>query len=792
MARTPRQVYFGASGTDDAFEPDKVDIVEMLEVMDFTLAAKAMGAITFGTLAQANGSLGYEPWSTAWVLDDPVPTNNGWYTKTGTSGAGGWVRLGDLPYSFIRATNSGAGSANAIVATTATPLPAADGGALISLNITVTTTAAPVTVALNGGSPLSIKTSSGNDPAPGGLVAGMMVAGYKAGSEFRLLSDQASAAIITAAEAWAVEAKDARDDAIAAAAGVNLPPVSADTMLVDNAAGTARESKTFEDVRRLIEARKDDLTLKAVNSLVYDMHFGALKAKGWMTGEAGGNVDYVLASGASAGARSITLTSGSAKPIPAQLIAYLGTDGEYYSAVVSGVAGNLVTLTGPLAAPVAAGANAHNFYINESHPNFWGYQVIADDMIRRKIGYWRQVHAEPPAARGGASIAPFATNNAASPGSSAGGAWQVTPAGTNTGCEWTKWRPSRTGRYRAVIHCNRGAVDNNNDVAAHVMIGGLYHYSRVIDSADPDITILDFSVMDVADVQFRVTKASAAAFFISDLRILEFQGAGFDGFDAGRHFVFGDSWAAISTDIGQGIGIIDRLRERFPRATFVNKGVGGNKASDMVARFDADIAADVAANGPVKSMIIIDGTNDYYGAVAPAEVATSLGVLISRTIALGITPITFTSSVGSYTESAARFALSRRYALEIPLVEQHQVGWRSFTPAISGTTSAGAGTYAQQEGRYRRDGDRVDFVVNLSWSAHTGTGNMEVAGLPFAAAGLSYPCALAYSGLTYASSPIGYVSAKKIVLAQAASGASLSALAMDTAALLYLSGSYYV
>ncbi|WP_189602206.1 hypothetical protein, partial [Mesorhizobium sp. M8A.F.Ca.ET.161.01.1.1] len=50
------------------------------------------------------------------------------------------------------------------------------------------------------------------------------------------------------------QAETARDAAIAAAAGVNLPPVTANTMLIDNAVGTAREAKTFAAVRTKLQS----------------------------------------------------------------------------------------------------------------------------------------------------------------------------------------------------------------------------------------------------------------------------------------------------------------------------------------------------------------------------------------------------------------------------------------------------------------------------------------------------------------------------------------------------------
>jgi hypothetical protein len=55
----------------------------------------------------------------------------------------------------------------------------------------------------------------------------------------------------------------------------------------------------------------------------------------------------------------------------------------------------------------------------------------------------------------------------------------------------------------------------------------------------------------------------------------------------------------------------------------------------------------------------------------------------------------------------------------------------TFTPTISGSTSAGTGTYSVQYGNYTKIGNRVYIDVYLDWSAHTGTGNIRFTNLPF-------------------------------------------------------------
>jgi hypothetical protein len=77
----------------------------------------------------------------------------------------------------------------------------------------------------------------------------------------------------------------------------------------------------------------------------------------------------------------------------------------------------------------------------------------------------------------------------------------------------------------------------------------------------------------------------------------------------------------------------------------------------------------------------------------------------------------------------------------------------SFTPTVVGTTTAGTGTYSSQVGHYTRMGNMVTFTLQLVWSAHTGTGNLRVSGLPFTSldeTGLEYVFPVSTNGqLTY-------------------------------------------
>lgn len=190
-------------------EPKKAEIRAWGTWLESFLAAiGANGGSVYQTRALLFADLAHAANSMAWVMSDPTTAYNGIYQKIGASGFGSWTRVGDLPYSFIIASDVGAGTANAIQATT--PIPITE-SALIWFTVFETNGPGAVTVSFNGDAPLTIKTNSGNDPVTGGLPAGMTVLGIKSGSTFRLISDQTGAAIQAAAEAAAEAAADYAD-----------------------------------------------------------------------------------------------------------------------------------------------------------------------------------------------------------------------------------------------------------------------------------------------------------------------------------------------------------------------------------------------------------------------------------------------------------------------------------------------------------------------------------------------------------------------------------------------------
>lgn len=55
----------------------------------------------------------------------------------------------------------------------------------------------------------------------------------------------------------------------------------------------------------------------------------------------------------------------------------------------------------------------------------------------------------------------------------------------------------------------------------------------------------------------------------------------------------------------------------------------------------------------------------------------------------------------------------------------------SWVPTVSGSSSAGVGTYTTQVGIYSIVGNLIFATAEIVWSAHTGTGNLLITNLPF-------------------------------------------------------------
>jgi hypothetical protein len=159
---------------------------------------------------------------------------------------------------------------------------------------------------------------------------------------------------------------------------------------------------------------------------------------------------------------------------------------------------------------------------------------------------------------------------------------------------------------------------------------------------------------------------------------------------------------------------------------------------------------------------------------------------------------TFTTAGRALVDDADATAQRTTLGLGAVATETYVTG--TFTPTIAGTTLAGSGTYAGngQIGRYTRIGNRVFFQIYLEWTAHTGTGNIQINGLPITSANNTN----AFSAVSVYLGSISFTdvfiqayigpNATTVTLSESTTGGAVTGITMDTAGNITVSGHYEV
>jgi hypothetical protein len=155
------------------------------------------------------------------------------------------------------------------------------------------------------------------------------------------------------------------------------------------------------------------------------------------------------------------------------------------------------------------------------------------------------------------------------------------------------------------------------------------------------------------------------------------------------------------------------------------------------------------------------------------------------------TPPSILSNVvvsGNQTTGNGTFQIAA--GVNVPLVEGVE---RLFTPVIQGSTSAGVGTYTSQNGSYVKNGSIVTFQLDISWTAHTGTGDIQIAGFPYAPINAEpQPIGWVWAnGLSITGqATFGLVGGQTYGALGAVNNGTYSPVAIDTNASIRISGSY--
>jgi hypothetical protein len=175
---------------------------------------------------------------------------------------------------------------------------------------------------------------------------------------------------------------------------------------------------------------------------------------------------------------------------------------------------------------------------------------------------------------------------------------------------------------------------------------------------------------------------------------------------------------------------------------------------------------------------VIGSEVDYLAIGNTGNVNVALGNVVMATSGKGID---FSATAGTGTSE---------------LLADYEEG--TFTPTIVGSTTAGTGTYSNQSGIYTKVGRQVTVQIYLTWSAHTGTGNIFVGNLPFTNASNYWSASVGYLNniaLTAGSVMTAFVeiSASYITLWQyPTGGGAATEVPIDATGGIMLSASYNV
>jgi hypothetical protein len=158
--------------------------------------------------------------------------------------------------------------------------------------------------------------------------------------------------------------------------------------------------------------------------------------------------------------------------------------------------------------------------------------------------------------------------------------------------------------------------------------------------------------------------------------------------------------------------------------------------------------------------------------------------------------IDVTSSGVTYTgTNGVTFTATQTASADANTLDDYEEG--SFTPTIKGNGTAGTATYSTQEGYYTKIGNLVWFSLFVNWTGGTGSGSMQISGLPFTCRNVAnYPSLSIgqFENISYSGVPMAYVSPNTtvIVLQSQPSNGSSSGIAYDAAGDILIAGSYQV
>ena len=365
------------------------------------------------------------------------------------------------------------------------------------------------------------------------------------------------------------------------------------------------------------------------STVILDARARALKNTGWHAdGEIGGVAFVETTAIVSAGSLSIPVTNASFYKAD-QLLAFQDFSGAWKSAAVKSITGNTINLKSGVETQLPLGARVVNFYNDQSHPNFYGFRCIADYALldATRSGKVLASDLDDLFEVTGAVKTKVLTNAPAMP---AAPYFSVTAGGLRSRVY------GETGSVRvSVIAGTVGAGEIKLTIAEREQDNAFYSIKNTTAQTDGGVVKLEVEFASSLGSEWYATVSSDVAFVTGPIEVRE--SVAVNDFNNGKHVLLGDSWFVLD-------GIFDRLKSLLPSARIVNKGVGGNRSDQLLARFYNDVELEKP-----NYVWIICGTNDNGQGVPVQTTNINLKQLIRRVKDIGAIPLVFTPWVGHST-----------------------------------------------------------------------------------------------------------------------------------------------
>lgn len=391
----------------------------------------------------------------------------------------------------------------------------------------------------------------------------------------------------------------------------------------------------------------------------FNMHFGALKGIPWNASEPGGTIEFTTNSLAAVGDMSLSLASATSL-VPNMLICYLADNGQYYTTVIESITVNVLALRTPIEAAIASSSRVFNFYNNSSHANQRGYYAITDYALRDIKYNLARVVSVPVTdwikLNGPETVSSSVVEDIFAPGSADVPYVKVVTTAATDGAVTIGSYSLPQGQYLIRGFINPGATNSASLVVLETPGISGSEIQVAIKTLEGDDTTQVFELIYYARnnstqrIGVRAVGIGAQEMEIGVVEIFKIDGLSTNP-DNSKHVMLGDSWF-------DQLHIQARITDRLPNAVIFEEGFGGDRAIDLVTRFNADVT-------PHKPdyVWVMSGTNDYLQNETLDEFDFAMNVLKNKIASIGAIPMFFDSSVGEIDgPNAANFNRSRQYA----------------------------------------------------------------------------------------------------------------------------------